>query len=270
VKVFGRVFLYCLLGVFLIFYLFPVFWIFQISVKMPKEALASPPIWLFIPTAKNYVALASSGFLKSVMNSMIAATVPTFLALLIGAPAAYGLARLRTKRKEDISFYILSTRMVPPITILFFYYLIFTKLGLIDTLSGLVIIYLAIDLPLAIWLLKGFFEEVPQEVDEAAMIDGCGRIQILIRVVLPLVKSGLIVTALLCILFNWSEFLFALTLTDLDARTAPVAIFQFLAFGRIQWGLLSSAGIVTLLPVVVILFVIRKYLVRGMTLGITK
>lgn len=261
---------YCLLILLLIFYIFPILWNFQISIKQVKDAIASPPVLLFKPVTENYLALIKIGFLKPLLNSLIASIVPVFIALLLGAPAAYGLARLRSKRKEDITFSILVTRMAPPIVTLFFFYLTYTRLGLVDTLLGLIIIYLTGNLQLTVWMLKGFFEEVPQEVDEAAMIDGCNKFQVFFRVTLPLVKSGLIVTGLIGFMFNWGEFIWALTLTDVKARTATVAIFQFMAWGSIEWGLLSSAGVVTLIPVLVALFIVRKHLLRGMTLGITK
>jgi multiple sugar transport system permease protein len=245
--------------------LLPVLWLVQMSFRPNADILGGGLI--FAPTLDNYRALNGGGFPASFVNSLLASTGSTVLSLLIGVPAAYALARYRFRANRQIAMWILVTRMAPPIAFTIPFFLAFTWLGLMDTVSGLVLIYLTFNLAMVVWTMKSFFDAVPRSLEEAAWIDGAGVWQAFVRVTLPLAAPGLAATGILCFILSWNDFFFALILTRTDAMTAPVAIVNFMQYAGWEWGKIAAAGVVVLLPVLVFTFFVRSYLVRGLMAG---
>ena len=251
--------------------LFPPIFLFLTSIKTELDALSFPPKWIFIPTVKNYVQIfKTSSFLRYILNSLIVASTNTFVSLALGSLAAYGLARYKFRGSENLSFWILSIRMMPPVAAIIPIYIIMKKLRILDTPWCLVMIYLTFNLPFIVWMMKGFFEDVPREIEESALIDGCSEFDVFLKIALPLVAPGLAATAILVFIFSWNEFLFALILTGTRATTLPVGIILYMKETGINWGYMTAGGILALIPVVIFTMLIQKHLVKGLTLGALK
>ena len=266
---------YLLLFAALIVALAPVYWMLTISLKTEVDQFASPPPWfLFSPTlAHFYDAFVSRSFGQYLITSALVAIASTASALIIGTLAAYSLARFRLPYNLDnkLSLWILSTRMFPAIVTAVPLFLMMRDLRLLNTRLALVIIYTAFNLPFVVWMIRGFFAELPRELEEAALVDGDSRIGALWRVVLPLVAPGLAATAVFCLIVSWNEFLFALVLTQTDAAmTLPVGIAGRVTQYEIKWGVMSAAGAVAIVPILVFALAVQKYLVRGLSLGAVK
>lgn len=251
----------------LVFTLFPVLWMLATSVKSRGEFFTSPPIWTpSVLNFGNYTQAWGSGTAKGLADSLTIAASSTALCLALGTPLAYAIARYRFGG-ENFAFWILSTRMFPPIATILPLFLLYRKLGLIDTYSGLILAYTVFNLPFAVWLLRGFFEEVPKELEEAARVDGASLALTFWRVSLPLVAPGLVVTALFTFIFAWNEFFYALVFTRSQVSTLPVTIASYAGGHEILWGPISAAGVLAVLPVIVLALFLQRYLVRGLTLG---
>jgi multiple sugar transport system permease protein len=253
----------------------PIYWLITVSLKQEIDQFASPPLWFsFTPTFRHYTAIfAHDAFGRYFLNSIVVSTCSTLIALVLGLPAAYGLVRFPWPRdwSRSISFWILSNRMLPPIVTIIPLFLMLRQIHLLNSLPGLVLVDVALNLPFVIWMMRGFFDEVPREMEEAAMLDGESRAGALWRIVLPLVKPGLAATAVFCLVVAWNEFLFALILTQTEAAmTLPVGIASRVTQYEIQWGTMSAAGVVAMLPVLVFASAAQKYLVRGLSLGAVK
>jgi len=253
------------LAIFLV--LFPFLWLIQMSFKIEVEAFRMPPKLLFMPTLQNYFDLLDSKFLRYFLNSTVTASAATLLSLLIGVPPAYALSRARFRHSGLLSLWILFTRMVPPITFGIPFFMIYRQIGLIDTLLGLVVIYLTFNLSLVIWMMRTFFDGMPRSLEEAAYIDGAGLTQTFLRITLPLAAPGLATTAVFCFLFSWNDFFFALILTRSRAMTAPVAIVNFMNMEGWEWGKITSGSTLIALPILLVALLVRKYLVQGLTGG---
>jgi multiple sugar transport system permease protein len=259
----------------LAFALAPIYWLITISLKREIDQFASPPQWIaFTPTFGHYAAIFThEAFGRYFINSVIVATCSTLIALVLGLPAAYGLVRFPWPRdwSRSISFWILSNRMLPPIVTIIPLFLMFRQIGLLNSLTGLVLLDVALNLPFVIWMMRGFVEELPREIEEAAMLDGESRIGVLLRIVLPLVGPGLAATAVFCLIVSWNEFLFALILSQTEsAMTLPVGIASHVTQYEIQWGAMSAAGVVAMLPVLLFATAAQRYFVRGLSLGALK
>src|SRR5574341_757146 len=256
---------------FSIWVIFPIYWMLSMSLKSNADTNAYPPKWLFIPTLNNYIfAFQRSDFTRGFLNSLLVGFSSTLLALIVGAPTAYILGRFTFRLKQNLEFWILSARMMPPIVALLPYFVFFRFLGLLDKPQALIIAHAVMNLPLVIWVLKDFFADVPPELEEAACVDGCSPWGAFVRVVLPLVSTGITATGILCFLFSWNELLFALILAGTKTKTAPLAIFNFISFEEIFWGPLAAAAVVTIIPPIIFMILVRKQLVRGLTLGALK
>ena len=253
----------------------PIYWLFTISIKRDIDQFLFPPLWFrFQPTWQHYAEAFSSGnFGRYLWNSALVASVSTLLALLAGVPAAYGLARIAWRRDwgSRLSFWILSTRMLPPIVTIVPLFLMLRQAGLLNSRAGLILIYTAFNLPFVVWMMQGFFREVPPELEEAARIDGDSRLGALVRVLLPVARPGLAATAVFCLIVAWNEFLFALILTQTaQSMTLPVGIAARVTQYEIKWGAMSAAGIVAMAPVLIFAAAAQRYLVRGLSLGAVK
>ncbi|HRY23605.1 MAG: carbohydrate ABC transporter permease [Geminicoccaceae bacterium] len=249
----------------LLFVMIPFFWMVQMSFR-PNDDIFGYEL-LFSPTVEHYTALWHGNFPTSFLNSVLSSGISTILALIVGTPAAYSLARWEFRGKEQVGLWILATRMAPPIAFTIPFFLAYRYLGLSDTILGLVLIYLTFNLALVIWMMQTFFATVPKSLEEAAWIDGCSVWGAFLRITLPLTAPGLAATAVLCFIFSWNDFFYALILTRTNAQTAPVAIVNFIQYEGYEWGKIAAGGTLVMMPVVVFTMLVRTYLVRGLTAG---
>jgi multiple sugar transport system permease protein len=260
-----------LLLVIIVATVFPFYWMAAASLKTRSDVLAFPPVFVFQTTFEHYAkAFLEAGIGQNVLNSLFVAVLSTTLALLIGAPAAYALARWDWKGKRDLWFWIISNRFMSPIVVALPFYLIANQFGMLNNLFTLVVIYLSFNVPIVVWISMDQFRAVPKEIDEAAVLDGCSMLQVFYKVVLPLAMPGVVVSAILSFIFSWNEMLFALILTRTEARTAPVAATSFMSGYDLPWGVIMATGTIIVLPVIIFGALVSKQLVRGLTLGAVK
>ncbi|MGF1659885.1 MAG: carbohydrate ABC transporter permease [Rubrimonas sp.] len=279
----------------------PLVWIFLTGFKSPPDSISYPPKVVFEPTLEGYVNLFTtrtrqtpdymeslgppqswyeqivrdrsmviagpSKFGERFLNSVIIGFGSTFLSVFLGTLAAYGFSRFRIPLKDDLLFFILSTRMMPPIAVAIPIFLMYRTLGLSDTHLGMILLYTAVNISLAVWLLKGFIDEIPREYEEAALIDGYTRLQAFRKVVLPQAATGIASTAIFCLIFAWNEYAFALLLTSGTAQTAPPFIPTIIGEGGLDWPAVAAGATLFLLPVLVFTILLRKHLLRGITFG---
>ncbi|WP_444849005.1 carbohydrate ABC transporter permease [Mesorhizobium sp. LSJC265A00] len=242
------------------------------SFKNRVDLLSSVPKWIFSPTLANYPAVfIDKEYWPLAINSVLISVVSsTILCIVIGAPAAYGFARSDFPGREDLFFFFLTTRMAPPISIAVPLFLFFTSLGLIDTIYAVVIAHTSFNLSLVVWMMRGFFAEIPREIDEAAMMDGRSRLGAFFFVVAPLAAPGIGATAVLCFILSWNEFLYAFILVAFDGRPLTVGIPGLVTPHGTLWGQVAAVAIVATLPIVLFTFLVQKQLVRGLTFGAVK
>jgi multiple sugar transport system permease protein len=245
--------------------LFPALWMLQLSFRAGGDIFDLSLI--FTPTLDNYRALWTGLFPSSFGNSVVVSFAATALSLLFGVPAAYSLSRWRFRARRSVALWILATRMAPPVAFTIPFFLAYRFLGLIDSLTGLVVIYLTFNLALVVWMMRNFFDGVPRALEEAAWIDGCGVWSAFRLIALPLAAPGLAATGVLCFILSWNDFFYALILTRTKAMTAPVAIVNFMQYEGWEWGKIAAGGTLVMLPVVLFSIFVRRYLVRGLTAG---
>lgn len=286
------------------FYLIPVIWMGMTAFKPRKDIIAVPPKIAFSPTVEGFVTLFSqrstltkaqqrkleeqrdqltwfeqmmldrglkiigpSQYASRLLNSLIIAGGSTIIAVALGVLAAYVFSRFRLPAESDMLFFILSTRMLPPVVVTIPIFLMYRQLGLFDTHLGLIVLYTAFNLSLSVWLMKGFIDEIPREYEEAALVDGYSRLQAFTRIVLPQSVTGIAATAVFCLIFAWNEYAFALMLTSERARTAPPSIPSVVGTAGREWAATAAGTLLFLIPVVIVVFAVRKYLLRGITFG---
>jgi multiple sugar transport system permease protein len=249
--------------------LFFFLWMLSLSLKYEIDNGAYPPV--FIPDRiawQNYVGVfASNNFLLYFWNSVVVTGAATLLALVVGVPAGYGIARMKAERSAIV---IMIARMTPGLSFLIPMFLIFQWLGLLGTLVPQVIIHLVVTVPIVIWIMIGYFETTPIELEEAAMIDGAGRWQTFLRVTLPIAKPGIVVSMILSVIFSWNNFIFGVVLAGRETRTLPVAVYNMLSFEQVSWGPLAAAALVVTLPVLVLTVLAQRQIVAGLTAGAVK
>ena len=270
-KKISQLLLYILVALAVFLSVAPILYIVITSFKEPELTFAIPPVWNFTPTLQNYdEVLSSTNFGKYFMNSVVVALATTGIALALGTLAAYGFSRFRFRGHFWLKMSALVPQMLPPIAIIVPLYVLFNKLDWIDTRQALIISYLTFTIPLSTWMMIGFFDDVPVELEEAAMIDGCSRFGALIRVSLPLAVPGMAATAILAFLYCWNEFLYAVILTGRDARTLPVIITSFMTNKSVLWGRIAASGSLVLIPVLIFALLAQRYLIRGLAKGAVK
>ncbi len=256
-------------GAAIIFFFFPIFWLVKASFNKPIDAITLPPVWLFKPTLNNYIEIfQKEPFGRFLRNSILVSGGATFVAIMIALPAAYAFARFDFRGKKDLGFWILSIFMFPPLASILPYLILFQKFKLVDTIPGMIIAHLSFLLPLSVWLLQRFIRDIPIEIEESAIVDGAGTLQRLYRLLVPLMASGIATTAIFCFMFSWNDFLFGLVLAPVSAKTLPVASMSLSSWAYINWGKISAASVIITGPVVVLVILSRRYLVRGFTFGL--
>jgi multiple sugar transport system permease protein len=253
-----------------LFFVFPVYWLFIISFKTPDEIFAYPPVWY--PKSiqfANYRVLFKDGDAETVWNSLVLAGVSTVIAMVLGTICAYSLVRFKTGG-ENLAVWIISQRMMPPIAIVFPIFLLYVFFGWVDSFHGLIILYTAFSLPYVIWMMRGYIEDLPLELEESALVDGCTRWEVLWKVVFPMVRSGLFATAVFTFVFAWNDFLFALVLTRTEVVTYTVQVTHYFGGQSNFWAKIAAMSVLGTIPVFFAVATLQRYLVRGISMGAVK
>lgn len=270
---------YLLMLVLAIYILAPILWIVMMSFKNKADVISVPPKFVFEPTLENYRSLFAGGgegqltgsmFLSYFKNSLIISTGAVALSVLIGLPAAYALARFRFRFKESLAFTYLSFRFVPEITIILPLYVIYQQLGLYNTYWGLILVYQLITLPLIVWMMRSYFEEIPVEIEHAAHTDGYSWLGAFVRLVLPLAAPGIAASVVLAFIFSWNNFVFGLMLGGQSTQPVTVGLMSFMAYNEVLWGQMAAATVITILPEIVLALLVQRYMIRGLTFGAVK
>ncbi len=250
--------------------LFPIFWMGTMMFKPNETMFARPTEWFFTPTLDHFAYVIEAGFHWNLFTSFLLCTLSTGLIVLIGTPAAYAFARFEMKAKDDLFLFILASRMAPPVCLVIPFYLIYSQIGLLDSFLGLTLAYMTFNLSFYIWVLRSFCRDLPVELEEAAALEGWSRLQIFRRVVFPLLRNGIVATAVLCFIFAWNEFLFAFMLGGRTVETLPVSIPKLITAQGVRWGEMAVVGMISLVPVLAVVFVLQRHIVRGLTMGAVK
>lgn len=253
-----------------LFFVFPVYWLFIISFKTPDEIFAFPPVWY--PESiqfANYKVLFKDGDAVTVWNSLVLAGVSTVIAMVLGTMCAYSLVRFKTGG-ENLAVWIISQRMMPPIAIVFPIFLLYVFFGWVDSYHGLIILYTAFSLPYVIWMMRGYIEDLPLELEESALVDGCTRWEVLWKVVFPMVRSGLFATSVFTFVFAWNDFIFALVLTRTEVITYTVQVTHYFGGQSNFWAKIAAMSVLGTIPVFFAVATLQRYLVRGISMGAVK
>jgi len=245
----------------------PYLWILLASFKRHEDLFSRPIRWFFDPTIENYIELYNKGFELFLLNSAIVGSASTLLCLCIGTLSAYCFSRYRIPAGDHLFFYILATRLGPPVAYALPMYLIFDRIGIANSHIGLVLAHTTFNLVLVVWMMKSFFDDVPREIEEAATLDGCGPFRVLFQITLPMCYPGLASVAIFVLIFSWNELLFALILTSNENRTLTAMLPTLIGHPRGLWPQVAAASIIQSLPVLVFIFFVQKHLVRGLTFG---
>jgi multiple sugar transport system permease protein len=263
---------YIIIVVIMAISFFPLYWIIVTSLKTKLDFLEFPPkMFFFKPTLSAYRnVFIRDKFYQYLFNSILIVSGSVILSLVISTPAAYSLARFQSKWADRIAMFVLGLRMFPPVAIILPIYFLFQMLKLLDTHIALILLYTLLNLPLTTWVLRAFIMEIPKEVEESAMLDGHSMLKIIWKVVIPLIKPGVIATAILSFMFSWNEFLFAYILASRSAKTAPVAAVTYVGMRDVRWAETTAASLSIVIPMIIILFIVQKHLVRGLTFGSVK
>ncbi|MBV9365712.1 MAG: carbohydrate ABC transporter permease [Solirubrobacterales bacterium] len=253
-------------------FLFPLLWIAGLSLKTRLQVFATPPLFAWWPTLENYAAVLSrADFLQAFVNSLVVSAGAVLLSLMIGVPAAYAFARFPFRGSSFLFFSLLVMRMLPAIAVLVPMYVLFSKLGLTTTRLAVILAYTTFSLPLVVWIMRGFFHDLPRELEESAWVDGASRHVAFIHVVLPLIRPGLVAASILCLQLAWNDFLFAAVLTNNATRTLPVLMAAFSGGDTgVDWGGMTASGVLVILPVILFSFAAQRHLVAGLSSGAVK
>jgi len=254
----------------LVVMLFPIYWMFMVSLKLPEEIFKSPPVWFpSKPQFGNFAVLFTEGDVWSLWNSLVIAGVSTLIAMAVGTLCAYAMVRFKTGG-DNLAIWILSQRMLPPIAVVFPIFLAYAVFGLSDSYPGLILLYTAFALPYVVWMMRGYLEDVPVELEEAALVDGYSHLSVLWRVTVPMARNGIIATAIFAFVFSWNEFLFALVLTRTEVITFTVQISQYFGSQSTFWAKIAAMSVLGTLPVFIAVTLLQRYVVRGISLGAVK
>ena len=249
-------------------FLFPLVWMLLSSLKVQGDITRIPPVWNFTPTMQHYRAVfADHDFARYIFNSAVIALGSTVFSLILGLPAAYSIARFQ---QTKFSLGILIARIAPGITFLIPWFMLFSRLRMVDTYTSMILAHMLVGLPFIVWVMTPFFEGLPVELEQVAMIDGASQAGAFFRVLLPLTGPGVITSSILAFVFSWNNFMFGVVLTGAKTKTLPVAVFNFMAYSEINWGGLMAAAVVITAPVIVIALVAQKYIIQGLTTGAVK
>ena len=249
--------------------LFPFLWMVRVSF-LNKVGIFDPLNIKAVMTLDNYRSIIDSGIGKYFANSFIIAVLSTAISLVLGCFAAYGFARYNWKKREDRAFWVLSQKFLPAMAVVIPYFTMAAAFKLLDTQMLLVICYTTFNIPFTIWMMRGFIEDLPKELEEAAFVDGCSRLDSIRHIVFPLILPGLVATSIFCIINSWNEFVFANFLTTVNAKTVPTSVMMYLSVSGVKWGEMAATGVLAVLPVMIFAICVQKHMVRGLTFGSVK
>jgi multiple sugar transport system permease protein len=270
-KLVSQTAIYTLLSLICFFFLFPLIWTFVTSLKTTQAAFAIPPKWFFLPQWSNYFkAWVAKGFASAFINTLIISVGSSFLSILLALPASYIFARHKFKGLATLGVSFIAIRLLPEMLFIIPLYIIYTWLNLYDTHLGLILVFQIFNLPFTVWVLKGFIEQVPREIEETAFIDGCSELGALARITLPLIAPGIAATAIIAFIVIWTNLLYPLSLAYSNAETAPLAIAKFKGYGAFDWPLMAAGSILITLPQLVFFIMIQRHLIKGLTMGALK
>jgi multiple sugar transport system permease protein len=259
---------YLVLLIILAPFLFVFYWMFLSSFKTQVQNTAMPPVWVVAPNLRNYrEVFITNPFAQYTLNSLIIATGATLLGLILGTPAAYSIARYK---QQGLGLAILTARITPGISFLVPWFILFTRMKLIDTYAAMILTHLIITLPLIVWMLVGFFEDLPEELADAAMVDGATVFGTFWKIAVPLVRPGIAASAILAFIFSWNNFMFSLVIASYRTKPLPVAVFNFMSYTEINWGGLTAAASIITLPVMLLVLLVQRNIVRGLVVGAVK
>ena len=263
--------LYVILIIFLVITLLPYFWLVLTSFKTRVDSFAIPPKIFFSATLDNYnAAFLDKGFLMNLKNSIIIMLFTVGIGLALGLPSSFAFSRFKTRKDQVLLNYLLGTRFTPVVVLALPLYLLMSKIGMLNSYVGIIVAHVAFNLPFVIWMMKGFFDAIPKEIDEAARVEGYSWFKVFLKIDIPLVKSGLAATAVFCAINSWNEFLMALILTGRDTVTMPVGVPGLLTPQGTIWGQVSAVGTVITIPVLIFAILVQKHMIAGMTMGAVK
>lgn len=264
----GEIAFFGIVGAFLISFMFVFIWMVMTSFKQPRDVTILPPVLVFEPTLQNYEnVLDKTPFFKQMGNSAVVAAGAVSLGLILGLPASYVVARYAMR---GLALTILMMRMIPTIVFMLPLFLIYQRLGLIDTHLGLILSHLILTLPLIIWIMISFFEDVPIDIEDQARVDGCNQLGVFWRIALPLSLPGIVVTTILAFITSWNNFIFVLILGGSQTTTLPMAVFNFMGFEQLDFGGIAAVASMLSLPIIVLTIIVQRWLVEGLTLGAVK
>ena len=271
-KLIGIAVKYSLFALMILTWVFPVLWIILTSFKVRTDIFTLPPKIFFNPTVEHYIEafIRTSDIAFGIFNSVVIATVTTFLTLLVAVPAGYAFARVTFKFRSQLSFFALISQMAPPIGLIIPYFFILSRTRMLDSYTGLIAIHMTLTVPFSIWLMITYFQDLPISLEESAAIDGASPFTTFFRVVLPTAWGGVAVTAIFAFIESWNEFLYAVILTGSSTKTVPVAIFSFLTTEESLWGPFTATGVTIMAPVIFVALFAQRQMIKGMTLGATK
>lgn len=256
----------------IIFFMMPIFWLLTTAFKFGREAFAVPPKWIFFEyTLKNFQEILQNSQIGLFLtNSIIITTGATLLSLLLGVPAGYAIARSKSVLINTSSYFFLLLLMIPPIAMLIPFYLLMRDVKLLGTYLAVILLDTAFDASFVVWMMRSYFKDVPQEMEEAALVDGASHLQAFVKIALPLSIPGIVASALYCIIFSWNDFLFALMLTSPATKTMPLGILATFSSVEISWGRMAVMCIFAMIPAMIISLFLNRYFVQGLTMGAAK
>lgn len=275
-KLFHWLFFRIIITIVLIIILGPIIWMGLTAIKTESQALSEDPIWFFSPTFDNFIQLWTGGeydqqpYLNRFLNSLIIASITTLLSLCIGLPAAYSLVRIRSRQSKYILSIVLLFRMFPPVIFVIPYFILVSRMGIVDTYISLILPYTALSVSLVVWMMQTFINQLPIELEEAALVDGCTRLSAFIRVIFPLLRPGLIASSIFTFLTAWNEFLLALALTRRNAATLPVKLYGFIGEHGIDWTGLAAGSITMIIPIFILVIIGGRHMIQGLSSGAVK
>jgi len=249
---------------------FPIFWVFLTSIKPTNLAFSIPPVWKFVPTISGYQSVISEGILLPILHSTIIAFASTLLALILGIPTAYATTRFEFIGRNDLQYFILSLYFLPAVSLLIPLLALWKTLGLIGSYVPVIFMHTIVNLPLVVWVLKGFIDKVPEEIEEAAIIDGYNHFSILLKIIIPLILPGIIAVSIICFIFSWNEFLYSLVLTSRTTQTVTVALMKYITPAGIMWNKIAAVSILSAIVPVILIVIVRDRLAEGLSLGALK
>lgn len=270
IRITKRILIYLSISIMCLIAIFPLIWMVSISLR-ERVYVYDPSVWFFRPTLESYIAVFTQrNLVRYLINSAVISTATTVLSMVIGTAAAYGFSRFKFKYNAVFLFILLGIRMIPSIAIVIPMFVVASFLRVLDTWGLLIITYMIFNVPFTVWMMKGFFDEIPKELEEAAMVDGCTHLQSLYRIILPVVRPGLVATAIFCVINSWNEFVYALFLTSINSVTTPTIVQMFLSAVGTIWGEMSAVGTVAIIPVLIFAMIVQKHMIRGLSFGAVK